>query len=680
MNRPPDIHVDFETYSEANLLDVGAWKYSEHPSTEVLMMAYSFCEAEKPDPTVPIKLWHPDLDRDKHLLSLDQDTLYDDPPEDLIEAIRAGGQFHAHNVGMEYAVWHNVLRKRRPDLWPEIPVEQLTCTMALCANFSYPLSLEKAGAAIGGDFTKDNEGKRLIRKFSKPRKPSKNNPSTRVMPWDDPVDFAKFGAYCEDDVRTDMSLMRRLPRQKLSDRERRVFELDFRMNRRGVMIDMTTVQHIKSLALSMSQELEKEVKEITGGFTSGQRDAILQWAADNGYSLPNYQADTVQSAAKDPECPDNVRRVLEIRSELGKTSVKKLDKMTACAGHDHRARGMVQYYGAQRTGRFAGRLIQVHNFPRGSVKGIHEIAPHLKHFDVQDCRTLFDKPMEAFSSALRSMVVAGDGYDLYVTDFSNIEGRVLAWMAKQKDLVRQFASGDDVYKHMAATIFSTRYELVDDDQRFVGKQAVLGCGYQMGGDKFHTTCLGYGRDIGLPLAHKTVRTYRQKNKRIRSSWYEVQEAVEMAINHPGKISEAFMCKFRVQTFKDVDGNKKKFMLIKLPSGRTLTYESPRIVHGDVCYMGVDQFTNKWAELRSYGGKFCENIVQAVARDIMADAMLLVETKGYRMLMTVHDELVADRQKGHGSIEEFNRLIKKVPPWAKGCPIDVEGWTGPVYRK
>lgn len=658
-----DVFIDFETYSHLDVRNVGAWKYSEHGTTEALCLAYRLDSG-------PWRVWSPYFDTLppdalEALHSRGIETVSGDRPEDLIAAVVAGAKVHAHNATFEFAIWHNVLK------WPGLAISQLHCTMALMATFAFPLSLDKGGPAIGATVLKDQEGKRLLRKFSGTRKPSKNNPRIRIRPKDDPADFIALCLYCVRDVQAECALLDRLPRREMSSAEREVFQLDVLMNWRGVRIDVPTVKHIIRLRDDYAQELETKARRITGGIATSQRAAILNWCEDRGYYLKGYTKDDVAEAIADPHCPADVKKVLTIRAELGKASVSKLDKMLEVVGAGNKARGMVQYYGAQRTGRYAGRLVQVQNLPRGAYGFGHLIAPFLRFLTLEDIELAFDDPMELFSSLIRSMILADAGHRLLVSDFSNIEGRVNAWMAGQKDLIRQFASGDDVYKHMAATIFGVTYDEVTKDQRFVGKQAVLGCGYGMGAQKFLDTCLGYGRDIGFELAQKTVTTFRRKNRKIVQGWYDVETAAREAIRAPGLTLEAFKCVFRVQG---------DYLFIKLPSGRVLSYFKPRLTDGRITYMGEDSFTRKWKRVETYGGKLVENIVQAVSRDLMVHAMLKIEAAGYAMLTTVHDELVATAPIGFGSIGEFEALMSDAPDWADGCPIAVEGWEGERYRK
>lgn len=643
-----DVYVDFETYCEQPLKDVGAWRYGMDETCEVLCMAYSI-DGE------PTKIWHPLMDHD---------------PNDLLDAVEAGARFHAWNATFEYIVWNYVQAARHG--WPRLKREQVRCTMALAAYHSLPLSLDKAGAAVGAAVQKDKEGTRLLKKFSVPRKPTKNNQSTRIRPEDDPEDFQKLCDYCVTDVDTELAIMDELPLQFLPGIEQSVFELDLKINERGVKVDVDAAEAIIEAAAEVTDLLEYEAGKIMGGETkTSQRAAVMEWAADQGFELENYQAGYIRELIKRDDLPPKVHRVLEIREALAKTSVTKYGKMVACAGSDNHVRGSIQYYGAQRTGRFAGRLLQVHNLPRGTVKGVDSVAMYAAYLKAQDWMLLFDKPMEAFSSLIRSMIVAPDGKVFFAADFSNIEGRGVAWLAGQKDMIAQFAAGDDLYKHMAATIFGTTYHKVDDDQRFVGKQAVLGCGYGMGGPKFLDTCIGYGKDIGLALAKKAVKAYRDKNHMIVKLWYAAEGAAKDAVRQPGTAFKARMLTYIVK-----DG----FLWCKLPSGRTLAYHSPRLEDDRLTYMGVSQTTNQWSRQDTYGGKLVENAVQAIARDVLVEAMLRAEAAGYPIVMTVHDEVVSATEPRGRSVEDFVSVLCEVPDWAEGFPVAAAGWSGDRYRK
>lgn len=640
-----DVYLDFETFCHISVVDVGAWRYSEHPSCEVLCLAYSLDGRE-------IQTWIPGQPL----------------PQDLLDAVANGARVHAHNAVFEYAIWTNVLG------WPPIPLSQLHCTMALVATFSYPLSLEKAGLAIGANTQKDKEGKRLLRKFSQLQKSQKKidkGRRFRIFPKDEPEEFQKLVDYCVTDVRAEMAILKKLPRKQLSKSEHEVFCLDFLMNQRGVKLDVKGARHLYRLADEYTVRMEEEASELTGGIRTSQRNEILKWSKSRSYELSSYTADYLDEVLARDDVPADVRRVIEIRREIGKASVKKYAKILEVACKDGTAKGMVQYHGAQRTGRFAGRLLQVHNLPRGSESGIHEVAEFARWLTLDDFIVLYGNPMEAFSSMIRSMIVAAEGHELFVSDFANIEGRVLVWMAGQKNTLKQFAANDDVYKHMAAVIFHTTYDDVTKDQRFVGKQAVLGCGYGMGGPKFLDTCLGYGQDIGIDLATKAVKAWRKTNNKVVKSWYDLEGAAKQAIRNPGKTTYAFKCKIRMEG---------KNLYIQLPSKRPLCYVDAKVVGDRITYMGVDQFTGQWVRQETYGGKLVENVVQAVARDFLVAAMIRIEKAGYEMLTTIHDELVATREIGEGNIEEFDRIMAESPPWGEGCPTAVEGFVAQRYRK
>lgn len=644
-----DVIMDFETFGTQPIKDVGAWRYGMDPSCEVLCLAYSL-DFE------PTKLWVPG----------------DPEPTKLLDAIEDGALVHAWNATFEYIIWNYVQRD-----WPAIRANQLRCTMALAAYHSLPLGLEKAGAAVKASVQKDKEGVRLLRKFSQPRKPSKNNPSTRIMPEDEPEEFAALCQYCVTDVDSEIAIMDKLPLSELPKREQEIFELDLRINERGVKIDLPTVNNIIASAEVIGKTLEDKAGKIMGGdppIKTSQRAAVMEWASSEGLEMENYQAGYLRELIQRDDLPKKVHRVLEIREALAKTSITKYDKMKLCAGADGRVRGSIQYYGAQRTGRFAGRLIQVHNLPRGTVGGVEDIAPYAVDLKPNDWLILFDKPMEAFSSLIRSMIITEEGEVFYVADFSNIEGRGVAWLAGQTDVVAEFESGDDSYKHMAASIFGTTYHKVTDDQRFVGKQAVLGCGFGMGPPKFLDTCIGYGQDIGIKLAKLAVAAYRKKNHKVVKFWYAAEEAAKNAIRQPGTV---FKCgdKDRI-SYLVKDG----YLWCRLPSGRCLAYHSPRLEDGRLTYMGVSQTTSQWSRQDTYGGKLVENIVQAVARDVMAEAMLRADRAGYKVVMTVHDEIISVSDLPDASVDEFVSILCEVPHWAKGFPVAASGWSGNRYRK
>lgn len=648
------VSFDYETFSECDLKTAGAWRYAMDPSTEVLCAAYSINGA---DPVI----WTPGMA----------------PPQALFDALARGAKFYAWNAAFEIAVWLNVCQRRYG--WPALQIEQVIDSMAVAASFAFPMKLEDAAIALGAPHKKDPRGKKLLDRFAKRRKPTKKIPATRIYPADDPEGFAELCRYCQQDVRTEQSILSMLPRQRLSDFEQRIWLTDLKNNMRGVRVDVPMVEHIISLAAEHAEKLDAECEAIAGA-TSGKRDAIMAFCSREGYQLEGYTADDVDKALADDELPCRVRRVLEIRKSLGKTSVKKYPAMRACVGFDGRMRGMTVYHGAT-TGRFAGRLVQLQNLPRGAIKKVDRWAQYTAKLGLEDFITLCDDPMEGFSSLVRSTILPSEGHQLYVADFANIEGRVLAWMSGQEDLVAQFAANDDVYKHMAAVIFNTTYDKVTDDQRQVGKQAVLGCGYGMGWRKFQQTCLEKaGIVISDELAQATVDAYRAKNARIKAMWYDTEKAAIRAVQNPG---------MRFTAAKVTWGMQGDFLYAKPPSGRCLAYYKPKIKQKtlpwgketlELSFMGKDAFTGQWTRLGTYGGHLVENVVQAAARDLLVTGMLATEEAGYVPLTTVHDELISEAPLGHGSVKEFEQLMAVIPPWAQGCPVKSEGWSGLRYRK
>jgi DNA polymerase len=641
------VSIDFETFSECDLKASGAWRYAQHESTEALCLAYAF-DGQEPE------IW----------------KAGDAPPVKLFEAIKAGALVYAWNASFEVAIWQYVCE---PVLgWDPLPIDQVRDSMAIAASFSFPQKLEDAAKALNAVDQKDAKGKRLLRKFSQPVK------GKRVLPKDDPIGFAELLEYCKQDVRTERAIVWALPRPSLSYFEQRVWLLNLKSTMRGIRVDLPAIRHIIGLAQRHDEKLEKRCEQLTGS-RSSQRQEMLSWCAAEGAPLPDYTADTIVTAL-DGDLPPRVREALSIRRSLSKTSVTKFTKMLDCAGNDGRIRGMVVYHGAA-TGRFAGRLVQLQNLPRGNLKKAHTLAAFVPALSAEDFEFLAGDPMEAFSSLVRSMLLPSIGYQLYVADFANIEGRVLAWMSGQEDLVAQFAANDDVYKHMAAVIYGTTYAKVTDDQRQVGKQAVLGCGYGMGWKKFQDTCFEKaGIVISDELAKQTIEAYRTKNGYIKQMWYSVEQAAVSAIKAPGATYQSSMCAFRVEG---------QFLYARLPSGRCIAYFQPQLSPkltpfgheaAEITYMGKHPATGHWARVGTYGGRLTENIVQAVARDLLVHGMLVTDEHGYAGLTTVHDELISEAPIDYGSVQEFEKLMADLPQWAAGCPVRAEGWSGPRYRK
>ncbi|RZO83013.1 MAG: XRE family transcriptional regulator [Oceanococcus sp.] len=463
--------------------------------------------------------------------------------------------------------------------------------------------------------------------------------------------------------------------------ERRIWELDQAINMRGVRLDLDYVRDALDIVDEQSHSLNRKVAELTGELTNvSQRAVVLDWCAAQGYPLDSYTKEAVNNAVADPACPKLVKEVLQVRQQLGKTSTAKYTKMLQCADpNDERVRGTLLYHGAA-TGRFAGRLIQPQNFPRPhpDIEGIEDTIVELVRARDWDMVRLIAgiDPMEALSSTLRQAIIASEGCRLIVSDYSAIEARVTPWLAGQEDTLDVFRAGGDIYKHAAAGIYGVDPADVDKQQRFIGKVATLALGYQGAVGAFSVMAAAYGVEMDEPLIRGIVDRWRKANPHIVNLWRLCEKAAKAAIKERGK---KFVVRGKLGFV--VRGN---FLFMVLPSGRKLAYFRPAVQSVDgrekITFSGVNSTTRKWERQDTYGGKLVENAAQAVARDLMCGAMLRIEDAGYPLVLTVHDELIADVPEQFGSLGEFNDLMRETPDWATDLPIEVEGYEAFRYRK
>lgn len=597
-------------------------------------------------------------------------------PVRIIEHIEDGFEIRAWNAQFERVIWKDLMIRR--GYAPICPtLDQWVCSAAEAAAMSLPRHLGGAAQVLGIEQQKDDEGYRLMLRMTRPRKIHDNG---RIEWWDVPEKLERLYAYCKQDVRTERAVIRSL--RRLTAREREIYLLDQRINDCGVRIDRVLVQASQGIVSEGVQRADDEIYKITAGAVAGVTSAgpMRLWLG-----VESIAKDEVK-ALLESDLPDDKRRVLEIRSDAGRSSVAKLDSMLEVACNDDRVRGLLLYHGAG-TGRWTGKLIQPQNFPRGEVDDIESFIPLVMAGDY-DTIDLFHHPIVVISSMLRSMITAAPGYDLISADFSAIEARVLNWLAGQDDIVELFRRGEDVYKYNAARLFQIPIsEVKKFPHRQTGKFQELGCGFGMGAKKAvsaaDTAQYGYLK-MSEERAKEIVDAYRATHKQVVSYWYECNDAAIEAVNSPGVA-------IRVGPLKNVTFIKAgAYLYIVLPSGRPLAYAAPKVVDAmtpwgqmkpSVEFSGVDSYTHQWGRMRLYGGLIVENIVQAVARDFMAEAMLRVEAAGYGTpVLSVHDEIVNEVPEGFGSLEEYESIMRQLPAWGGDCPVATEGWRGFRYRK
>ena len=647
------VSVDFETRSAVDLRKTGVYKYASDPSTDIWCMAYKAPWSDD------VQVWLPGNALDAHL-------------EDWI---MAGGLLSAWNANFERTIWNEIMVGRYQ--WPRTGIKQWRCTMAQASAMGLPRALGQAAAVLGVEEQKDKTGAALMLRMARPRKVNADGSYTW---WGTPDKLAALIEYNKQDVRTEMSVAEVL--NEMPDSERRLYQLDQRINDRGVALDVDLVHRVKALAGNATIEIDAEIQRLTKGQVKAATNAmdLVAWLNSHGIATKSVDKQTVARLLAHDKLHPVIRQVLTLRQNGAKSSTAKYDAMLHAVNADGRMRGLLVYHGAA-TGRWSGKLVQPQNFPRPQKKQdeLDEIIAKLKSDkDVSE----HGAGTVLASDLLRSMLVAEDGHRLMFADYSAIEARVLAWVAGQSDLVETFNQYDreiamgvqkedisiEPYKLMASAIYNVKPEDISDNQRQVGKMAILGCGYGMGGKRFAEQCATMGIKVDEDEAKRIVAVYREKNNRIAQYWRDIEQEFIETVKGAGRVGT---------------------VPLPLPSGRSLTYHNPRIIQRETPWGAMrdtaqvdtlNSVTRQWVSQIIWGGLLTENVVQATARDMMATAMMALEVKGYNVILSVHDEIISEVPDNFGSLEEMIDIMTQVPAWAQGCPINAEGKEGKRYRK
>lgn len=681
------INIDFETRSTTDLKKSGVYRYVEDPNTDVWCMAYAKGDLEP-------QIWIP------------PNPL---PPE-IIYWLEEGCALRAWNAQFERIIWNTICQKYE---FPQLPNDRFYCTAADALAMGLPGWLDGAVKALRLKIEKDMAGNRLALQMCKPRKTKDDS----LRWWDVPDKLEHLYEYCKQDVRAEVAAMGAT--RRLSDEERAVYLLDQTINDRGVYLDQPLAKRCRSVALEGIKRANKVVVETTNGDVSRitQVGKMQYWLREQGCDIPNLKKNTLQEYLGQ-DLPEPIKDVLLARAEAGKASVAKIDAMFACVCSDSRLRGLLQYHGAG-TGRWAGRLVQPQNLFRPTVEDIEHYIPRIStsHMPIDyDALDLEENPVGVVASLLRYLLTASPEHRLVCADFKAIEARIIAWLAGQDDLVEMFAAhdrgeGEEVYVITAEQFNTTRY---------IGKHVILGAGFGMGGDKFYKQGKEqYGIDFdeidpptgvrikqewavedadqevwalyhregrwelpdyGHAVSHAFIKLWRARYPLIPQYWYACQNLMLSAVRNPGSVQELGPIK---ASFRG------RHLWLILPSKRPLCYLFPSIVERDtpwgekreaVRVWTRDSVTHRWRPQVLYGGLIAENITQATARDVMVYAMNTVTEEGYPIILTVHDEIVADAPNGFGSFEHYIKLMQRKPSWANGLPVEVSGWEGQRYRK
>lgn len=637
--------IDLETYSSVDLGKSGVYKYAESEDFEILLFAYSID------------------DGGVKVIDLSNGEII---PEEILSALSDKSiEKWAFNASFERVCLSRFLGKRlKPQGW--------YCTMIWSAYLGLPLSLEKVGEVLKLDKQKMNEGKALIRYFSIPCKPTKTNGMrTRNLPHHDLEKWSTFKEYNQRDVETEMEIKKKLSAFPMPQSEWENYWVDQNINDRGILIDEVLVDSAIKFDEILREENMDRAIELTGLENPNSPLQLKEWLNKKGLEIDSLAKKDVESAIKIVE--GDIKEVLELRKELSKSSVRKYDAMKNVKGKDNRARGLIQFYGANRTGRYSGRLIQVQNLRRNNLKDLDLARSLVKNRDYETMEILYESPSDILSQLIRTAFIPKEGTRFIISDFSAIEARVLAWLAGEQWVLDAFENGEDIYCRTASRMFGVPVEKhgVNGHLRQKGKIATLACGYQ--GALGALKAMG-GIEMGLSEdeLQSIVDSWREANPNIVSLWWDIDSVVKRVVKTRTK-----------EKYKSlVISYEKGILFIELPSKRRLAYPKAKIGTNrfggeSIVYEGI-VVGNKWDKIESYGGKFVENIVQAIARDILAEAMMRLEKKGFNIVMHIHDEVVIESDSS--SIEEINQIMSLVPSWAPGLILDADGFESEFYKK
>lgn len=638
------IFIDVETYCDVDLKKTGVYPYFESPNFEILLVGYAVDDG-------PVKIFE-------------------------FEDYLAFGKFFTACANAGELIAHNATFERLAFKARGVDFPRWSCTMVRSSFCGLPASLEEAGKALGLKVQKDAAGKALIRYWSLPCKPTKTNGGRlRNRPGDDPEKWQAFKDYLRDDVETTRQLYKALEPYDFTDQEN--YEIDQKINDTGVRIDARLVENAIELDKLTTHRLTVEARRLTGLDNPNSLAQLAGWLTDQtGENITSLRKDAVKDMLA--SATGDVKRALELRIKTSNTSVKKYQAAKNYLCEDGRARGLFQFYGAGRTGRWAGRGIQLQNMPRNYMATLSEARELVKEKDFETLSFFYDDTQQVLKELTRTMLTPDPGKVFLIADFSAIEARVLAWLAGERWRLEVFNTHGKIYEASAAAMFRVPIESVDKGSTYrqKGKIAELALGYQGGVGALKQ--MG-GEAMGLDENEmKTIVTrWRKANPSIADYWRRVEAAAKRALANPRRSIKLGALSFEFN---------RKALLIYLPSGRPLIYQKPKLAPGRfgevIKFYGVDQTTRRYALTDTYGGKLVENIVQAVARDLLAFSIKNVDAAGFKIVLHVHDEIVVEAPAFmvEGRLKKLIKVMIQKPAWALDLPLDADGFVAPFYQK
>lgn len=639
--------IDIETYSEVDLPKSGVYAYSDSPSFEILLFAYAFDD----EPTQIVDLACGEVLPERVLLALEDPTVMKT----------------AFNAAFERTCISRYLGKQlSPESWQ--------CTAVQSAMLALPLSLDGVGEVLDIQRKKLKEGADLVRYFSLPCKPTKaNGGRTRNRPEDAPEKWVRFKEYCIRDVDAEREIREKLHKYPISDNEMELYRMDQEINDRGILVDRELVAGAVDCDNRYKDLVTARAYELTGLENPNSPAQIKGWLTERGVSVDSLDKKAVKGMISDAQ--GEVLEVLQLRLLMAKTSVKKYEAIERSVCSDGRVHGLLQFYGANRTGRWAGRLVQVQNLPQNHIKQLELCRELVKKRDLETLDMLFDSTPGVLSELIRTAFVPKTGCRFVVADFAAIEARVLAWFSGEQWRLNTFAEGGDIYCASASQMFGVPVVKHGENGhlRQKGKIAELALGY--GGSVGALTAMG-ALEMGMQEEElqPLVNQWRGSNPHITKFWWDVDAAAVKAVKEKTCVPYGNLC------FSYESG----ILFVTLPSGRRLSYIKPRMCENrygrdSLSYEGVGE-SKKWMRIETYGPKLVENVVQGTARDLLAYAMLQLRNAGFDIVMHIHDEAVLEVPEGVSSVEEICKIMAVTPDWATGLPLRADGYECPFYKK
>lgn len=639
--------IDIETYSDVDLINCGVYKYTDSDEFEILLFAYSID------------------DRETEIVDL---ACGEKVPDEVMEMLQDDSVIKtAFNANFERTcLARHFGIELKPEAW--------RCTAVQAAMLALPLSLESVGVVLGLDKQKMSEGKELIRYFCSPCKPTKSNGGrTRNMPSDAPGKWELFKAYCIRDVDVEKQIRMKLWKYPIPEMEQEIYCLDQRINDRGIMVDRNLVNHAIACDLLYKETATKRAYELSELDNPNSVSQLKGWLTEKGIEVDSLAKATVEELVDKTE--GDVQEMLKLRLAMSKTSVKKYEAIDRSVCRENRVHGLLQFFGANRTGRWAGRLVQIHNLPQNHITDLELARSLVADGRYEDVELLYESTPNVLSELIRTAFVAKPGCRFIISDFSAIEARVLAWLAEEQWRIDVFNTHGKIYEASASAMFHVPIEEISKTSplRQKGKISELALGY--GGSVGAMTSMG-ALKMGLTEEElpSLVTTWRNANPHITQFWWAVDEAAVKAVRDkkPSRVGRV--------AFEYTSG----ILFVTLPSGRKLSYVKPKMGvnkfgREGITYEGIGE-SKKWMRLETYGPKLVENIVQATSRDILAEAMLRLEKAGFDIVCHVHDEVVLEVPNGISSVEEINEIMAMNPEWTDGLPLSAAGFESPFYKK